>query len=330
MIGGAPAWGVPAGGGGAMIYPLAGIPLSTGTSWGTSIVNNSVQWDSSYVARLRWDGGATNLVAATGRTSLGGTTVGQGIFTSPNPDAIRFLRVNADNTPSWLTAALFKTALSLTAADVGLGNVTNESKATMFTSPTFTGHPTIEGVTATGATGTGNLVFSASPTFSGTVTGTFSGNLTGNVTGTSSLVTGFTRNAGTLTLSGGHVITATTTGITGITLPTSGTLISSTTYQPDYLTVSGTTVYGLEGTDSLLFYTPVDMRDDATTIFPTIQSAAGDTSNYQIPDKIGDLYIDTSASKVYVSVSATRGGWVILNYLLPLFVLWNFKRRRRK
>ena len=33
---------------------------------------------------------------------------------------------------------------------------------------TITGHPTIEGVTSTGATGTGNLVFSASPTFTGT------------------------------------------------------------------------------------------------------------------------------------------------------------------
>lgn len=53
----------------------------------------------------------------------------------------------------------------LTASDVGLGNVTNESKATMFTSPTFTGHITTEGVTATGATGTGALVFAKSPSF---------------------------------------------------------------------------------------------------------------------------------------------------------------------
>lgn len=34
---------------------------------------------------------------------------------------------------------------------------------------TFTGHQTIEGVTTTGATGTGNLVFSAAPTFSGII-----------------------------------------------------------------------------------------------------------------------------------------------------------------
>jgi len=41
--------------------------------------------------------------------------------------------------PSWIT--------SLAASKVGLGNVTNESKATMFTSPTFTGSITAAGIT---------------------------------------------------------------------------------------------------------------------------------------------------------------------------------------
>ena len=45
-------------------------------------------------------------------------------------------------------------AVTLTATDVGLGNVTNESKATMFTDPTFTG--TVSGVTATHV-GLGNV-----------------------------------------------------------------------------------------------------------------------------------------------------------------------------
>ena len=71
----------------------------------------------------------------------------------------KFLRQTGDGTngaaPAWDT---------VTATDVSLGNVTNESKATMFTDPTFTGHPTIEGVTSTGATGTGKFVFDTSPT----------------------------------------------------------------------------------------------------------------------------------------------------------------------
>lgn len=127
----------------AISYPGSGIPLSTGSAWGTSITNNSSNWNTAYSDRLKWDGGSTGLTAATGRTSLGGTTAGQALFTLTNPSAITFLRINADNTVTALSAANFKTALSLTATDVGLGNVTNESKATMFTNPTFTGVVTI-------------------------------------------------------------------------------------------------------------------------------------------------------------------------------------------
>lgn len=72
-----------------------------------------------------------------------GTTVGNSLLTLTNPSAISFLRVNADNSVTALSATNFKTALSFTATDVGLGNVTNESKATMFTSPTFTGVPIV-------------------------------------------------------------------------------------------------------------------------------------------------------------------------------------------
>ena len=62
---------------------------------------------------------------------------------------------------------------SVTATQIGLGNVTNESKATMFTNPTFTG--TVSGVTATHV-GLGNVTNESkatmftSPVFTGTVT----------------------------------------------------------------------------------------------------------------------------------------------------------------
>jgi hypothetical protein len=65
------------------------------------------------------------------------------------------------------------TVSGVTATMVGLGNVTNESKATMFASPTFTG--TVSGVTAT-MVGLGNVTneskstMFSSPTFTGTVT----------------------------------------------------------------------------------------------------------------------------------------------------------------
>lgn len=304
--------------GASMVYPGAGIPISTGAAWGTSMANNAVQWDSAYVRSLSWDGRAGRLVAATGRTNLGATTIGSALFTLANPSAVTFPRFNADNTVSALTAANLKTALSLTASDVSLGNVTNESKATMFTSPTFTGHPTIEGVTSTGATGTGNLVFSASPTFSGTVTGTFSGNLTGNVTGTSSLVTGFTRNAGTLTLSGGHGLTVTTAGITSVTLPTSGTLVANPMTTAGDLIVGGsagaptrlaagitdvenysTENYGATGTGDIVLsigptLTTVNITD-VIKLTPTASPPAGATE--------GMIYADTDHHLYYYNGS---------------------------
>lgn len=99
---------------------VSGFPVTTsGTlavtlTAGYSIPTTTSQtnWDSAYTQRLQWDGGSTNLVAATGRTSLGGTTVGQNFFTLTNPAAITFPRINADNTVSALDAATFRTAIS--------------------------------------------------------------------------------------------------------------------------------------------------------------------------------------------------------------------------
>ena len=92
-------------------YPGAGIPISTGTYWNTSITNNSVGWNRAVIDTLRWSGTATGLVASTARTSLGGTTVGQNLFTLANPSAITFPRINADNSVSTLTASAFLTAI---------------------------------------------------------------------------------------------------------------------------------------------------------------------------------------------------------------------------
>ena len=36
------------GGGGSMVYPGAGIPISTGSAWGTSVANNSSNWNTAY------------------------------------------------------------------------------------------------------------------------------------------------------------------------------------------------------------------------------------------------------------------------------------------
>jgi hypothetical protein len=92
----------------------------------TPITNNSTNWDTAYTDRLKWDGGATGLVAATGRTSLGlvigtnvqawdadldtwgtktPTTVGGNLVTLTNPSVISFIKIAADNSVSTRTPA---------------------------------------------------------------------------------------------------------------------------------------------------------------------------------------------------------------------------------
>lgn len=105
---------------------------------------SQTNWDTAYTDRLKWDGGSTGLVASTGRTSLGGTTVGQNFFTLTNPTAITFPRINADNTVSALDASTFRTAIG---AGTGSGTVTSVS-----------GTGTVSGLTLTGTvTSSGNL-----------------------------------------------------------------------------------------------------------------------------------------------------------------------------
>ena len=56
-------------------YPTSGIAVSNGTGWGSPITDNSANWNTAYSQTFQWNGGATNLVAATGRTSLGLGTI---------------------------------------------------------------------------------------------------------------------------------------------------------------------------------------------------------------------------------------------------------------
>ena len=123
--------------GGGMVYPPAGIAVSTGSAWGTSVSDNSANWNTAFSDRMKWDGGATGLVAATGRSSLGATTVGSNFFTLTNPSAVTFPRINADNTISTLDAATFRTAIG---AGTGSGSVTSVSM-TVPTGLSVTGSP---------------------------------------------------------------------------------------------------------------------------------------------------------------------------------------------
>jgi len=246
------------------IYPDAGIALSTGSTWASSIPNNSSNWNTAFTDRLKWDGGSTDLVPSTGRTSLGGTTIGQSMFTLTNPSAITFPRFNVDNSVSALTAANFRSA-------IGAGTVTTVNASATSGNPISidnnTTTPTIELLSATSArngylTSTDwttfnnkqNALSNASASVSGILTSTdwstFNGKqntISLTTTGTSGLATfnGTTLNIPNYTASGGTG-TVTSVGLTapsifnvgGSPVTTSGTLA---------LTYSGTALPLLNG-----------------------------------------------------------------------------------
>lgn len=111
----------------------------------------------------------------------------------------------------------------------GTGNVVFSGSPTI-SAPTISGHPTIEGVTSTGATGTGNLVFSAAPTISGHPT--IEGVTSTGATGTGAIVFGTGPTVSNVTLSG-TVTAASSAGSSGQVLTSTGTGVQWATAASD-------------------------------------------------------------------------------------------------
>jgi hypothetical protein len=143
---------------------------------------------------------------------------------------------NESKTTMFFSPAFTGTVTGITAAMVGLGNVTNQSKTTMFTSPTFTG--TVNGITAA-MVGLGNVTNESkstmftSPTFTGTVSGITATMIgLGNVTNESK-ATMFSSPTFTGTVSG---ITAAMVGLGNVTNESKTTMFSSPTINTPTIT----------------------------------------------------------------------------------------------
>jgi len=205
---------------------VAGSPITTSGTFavtytaGYAIPTTAKQteWDTAYTDRLKWDGGATGLVAATGRTSLGGTTVGQNFFTLTDPSAITFVQINADNTITTMDAPTFRTAIgagtgggSVTSVDATGGTGISVSGGPITTSGTLTITNTapdqvvsLTGAGTTAVTGTyPNFTITSNDAYTGTVTSVATAGTVSGLTLTGGPIT----SSGTITLGGTLAVT---------------------------------------------------------------------------------------------------------------------------
>jgi hypothetical protein len=161
------------------------------------------------------NGGTGATDAAGAAANLGATTVGANLLTLPNPSAIRFLRLNADNTVSPLSDADFRVAIGASGGG-GTGTVTSVAVSGGSTGLTVTGSPittsgtiTLGGTLALASGGTGatdaagaRSAFSV-PSSTGTgASGTWAIGITGNAA-TATTATTAGNVSGTVALANG-------------------------------------------------------------------------------------------------------------------------------
>ena len=123
--------------------------------------------------------------------AIGGTAPSTGAFTTLTATSVNGLTLTANATgfsvAGGTTSKTLTVSNSLTLAGTDSTTMTFPSTSATIArtdaANTFTGHQTIEGVTSTGATGTGNLVYSASPTLTTPALGTPSALVLTNATG---------------------------------------------------------------------------------------------------------------------------------------------------
>jgi hypothetical protein len=243
---------------------------------------------------------AIHFVVGNGSTDAA-TISSSGIFSTTSPNFTTSL-----TTPSTTFALLNTTATTVNA----FGAATTLNMGVSGGTTTISGHVKLEGVTSSGATGTGNLVFASSPTITSaslTTPAIGSGGFTisGSSSGTTTIVA-TSAATGTLTLPAATdqlVGRATTDTLTNKTL-TSPTINSAT---ENNVTLTGTvTANGSTGTSGyLLQSTGTGVQWAAATITLASGSGSASVSTGGTATFAGGTAISTTATGSTVTINNT-------------------------
>ena len=206
----------------------------------------------------------TSVLSAINNTPIGNITPSTGSFTSLNAN-------NNTTLSGTLAVGGHVTVEGVTSTGAtGTGNIVFDTSPTI-SDPNISGHPTIEGVTSTGSTGTGNIVFGTSPSLSDPdITGhpTVEGVTSTGATGTGRFVFDASPTISDLTVTGHPTLEGvTSTGATG-----TGNIVFATNPTISTPTINVPAIIG-----GAINSTTVGLSSPAAAAFTTL-SARGNTS----------------------------------------------------
>jgi hypothetical protein len=166
----------------------------------------------------------------------------------------------------------------------GTGNFVFSSSPTI-SSPSISGHPTVEGVTSTGATGTGNFVFDTSPTLITPTLGAASATTINKVTITAPATSATLTIANGKTLTASNTLTFTGTDSSSVAFGTGGTVVYTSNNLSVFAATTSAQLAGVisdeTGSGALVFGTSPTLTTPSITTSATFNGTSSGSTVVQ-------------------------------------------------